>query len=121
MKNGFHIDADGTKAWYKNGELHRTDGAAVEQAAWNTTDPALPCSFGTKAWYLNGQRHRTDGPAIEHADEFKAWYLNGQRHRTNGPAVECADGYKEYWVRGIRITKKKFYSKAFQVQLVMDE
>jgi hypothetical protein len=97
MKNGFHIDADG----YLNGLHIDADGA--------------------KHWYLDGQRHRTNGPAVELADGYKSWYLNGQRHRTDGPAIERANGTKEYWVRGAQIPEKKFYSKAFQVQLVMDE
>jgi hypothetical protein len=35
--------ADGTKEWWLNGELHRTDGPAVEEAN------------GTKEWWLNGE------------------------------------------------------------------
>ena len=58
--------ANGSKAWYLNDQLHRTDGPAYERAD------------GTKAWYLNGQLHRTDGPAIEGADGSKLWYLNGE-------------------------------------------
>ena len=33
-------DADGSKAWYINGQYHREDGPAIENAN------------GTKAWYL---------------------------------------------------------------------
>ena len=33
--------ANGTKLWYLNGVLHRTDGPAIEYAD------------GTKSWYLN--------------------------------------------------------------------
>ena len=58
-------DADGTKRWYLDNKLHRTDGPAVEY-----TD-------GDKHWYLYGKCHRTDGPAIEHADGYKRWYLDG--------------------------------------------
>ena len=29
MKNGLHIDEDGTKRWYLNDKLHRTDGPAI--------------------------------------------------------------------------------------------
>jgi len=36
--------ANGSKAWYLNGELHREDGAAVE---WY---------YGNKEWYLNGKK-----------------------------------------------------------------
>ena len=58
--------ANGDKAWYLNGKLHRTDGPAIEGAD------------GYKAWWLNGKLHRTDGPAIEYANGDKAWYLNGE-------------------------------------------
>ena len=81
-------DKHGDKSWRLNGELHRTDGPAVEWAD------------GGKSWYLNGKRHRTDGPAVERANGTKEWLLNGKRHRTDGPAVERANGTKEWWLNG---------------------
>jgi len=42
MKNGLVEDANGSKHWYLNGELHRMDGPAVEFAN------------GSKRWYVNG-------------------------------------------------------------------
>ena len=42
-KSECKIFPDGTKHWYINGKLHRTDGPAVEY-----TD-------GSKEWYLNGK------------------------------------------------------------------
>ena len=62
------VYADGYKAWWLNGKLHREDGPAVEMAD------------GYKEWWLNGERHREDGPAIENADGTKRWYLNGERY-----------------------------------------
>ena len=38
--------ANGTKAWYLNGQLHREDGPAIEDAD------------GYKAWWLNGKRQK---------------------------------------------------------------
>ena len=58
---------DGTKEWYLNGKLHRTDGPAIEWAD------------GSKAWYLNDKLHRTDGPAIERVDGSNEWWLNGKK------------------------------------------
>ena len=58
--------ANGDKYCYLNGNLHRTDG------------PALEFINGHKAWYLNGKPHRTDGPAIEWPNGDKEWYLNGK-------------------------------------------
>jgi hypothetical protein len=71
-----------------NGQLHRTDGPAVEHAN------------GDKAWYLNDQLHRTDDPAVEFANGTKYWYLDGKVHRTDGPAVEHANGTNEWQLNG---------------------
>ena len=65
MKNGLHINSNGTKEWYLEGNLHREDGPAVEYAD------------GTKEWCLEGKRHRVDGPAIEYPNGNKHWWLNG--------------------------------------------
>jgi hypothetical protein len=59
--------ADGSKAWYVDGQRHRLDG------------PAIECADGYKAWYVDGQRHRLDGPAIECADGSKVWYVDDKR------------------------------------------
>jgi len=59
-------DDNGTKFWYLNGELHRVDGPAVENAD------------GSKFWYLNNKLHRVDGPAIEYANGSKWWCLYGE-------------------------------------------
>lgn len=40
------IFLNGTRVWFKNGELHREDG------------PALEASNGTQVWYINGYTHR---------------------------------------------------------------
>ena len=66
-KDGLNISANGTKRWWLNGQLHRTDGPAEEWAS------------GNKFWYLNGLSHRTDGPAAEYVSGTKYWYLNGQK------------------------------------------
>ena len=76
--------------WYRNEELHRDDGPAIENAD------------GDKAWYRNGLLHRDDGPTVEWADGDKEWWRNGQRHREDGPAVEYANGTKEWWQNGKR-------------------
>jgi len=66
MKPEIKIDEDGTKKYFLNGKLHRSEGPAVENAD------------GSKIWYLNGERHRLDGPAVENADGTKEWYINGK-------------------------------------------
>ena len=83
---GVKTNADGTKAWYVNGQFHRIDGPAIEYAD------------GTKHWYVNGKLHRIDGPAVEWPDGTKLWYINGQRHREDGPAIERASGTKHWFL-----------------------
>jgi hypothetical protein len=84
-----NVNEYGTKRWYLNGNLHRTDGPAIEYGS------------GSKEWYLNGNLHRTDGPAVELASGSKCWYLNGKRHREDGPAVEYSDGSKYWYLNGV--------------------
>ena len=91
-------DSDGSRYWYQNGQLHRTDGPAVEY------------SDGLRYWYQNGVRHRTAGPAVEHPDGSRYWYQNGIRHRTDGPAVEYPNGSKEYWINGETVSAFEMWS-----------
>jgi hypothetical protein len=86
------VEENGTKWWYKNGELHREGGL-----------PAVVGADGTKWWYKNNQLHREGGlPAIEGAFG-KSWWYNGKKHREGGlPAIESADGTKEWWYNGLR-------------------
>jgi hypothetical protein len=93
------VNDDGTKRWYHNDKLHRTDGPAVE------------CADGTKYWYHNNKLHRADGPAIEFVDGTKYWYQNGKFHRTDGPAVEFANGGKLWFLEGIELTEAKWLKK----------
>ena len=77
---------EGKKYWYRNGELHRDDGPAVE---W---------SNGSKHWYKNGERHRDGEPAVDNNDEYKEWRQNGKLHRDDGPAIDNPNGSR-YWYR----------------------
>ena len=52
---------------YLNGELHRTDGPAIEY------------KNGSKEWWQNDKLHRTDGPANEYVDGYKAYYISGAK------------------------------------------
>jgi hypothetical protein len=76
------------EVWYKDGNLHRVDGPAVEDAdgtkRWFKGDKLHRVEVrrlniqGTKYWYKDGERHREDGPAVEDADGTKLWYKNNQ-------------------------------------------
>lgn len=89
MRNGRHLDSDGTESWYENGQLHRDGG------------PALIHPDGSEEWYYDGQLHREDGPAISHQDGMKGWLLNGFRHREDGPALVYPDGSEEWYYKGL--------------------
>ena len=93
------VDDDGDKFWCQNGNLHRTDGPAVEYAD------------GTKEWYQNDKLHRADGPAVEWSNGSKHWYQNGKRHRADGPAVECPNGTKMWFLEGIELTEAEWRNK----------
>jgi hypothetical protein len=58
------VGATGDRFWFKDGELHREDGPAIES------------NKGVGKWYKNGRIHRVDGPAIEYPDGKKYWWLN---------------------------------------------
>lgn len=97
--------SNGLRQWYKEGNLHREDGPAVELAD------------GTKIWFKEGKRHREDGPARENPKGGKEWYKEGKYHRIDGPAVEYLYGQKEWWIDGqklfeeIDISNKLFLGK----------
>lgn len=84
----FLTHPDGSKAWYRNGLLHREDG------------PAFICNDGKESWYRHGRLHREGGEPAVISNEEKGWWLFGKRHRTNGPAYTLANknGYiKQIW------------------------
>ena len=65
MKNGKIINEYGS-SYYKDGELHRTNG------------PAFKGDDGTKFWFINGKFHREDGPAVEWYNGCKEWWLDSR-------------------------------------------
>ena len=67
----YEINEFGTKRWYKEGQLHREDGPAVE------------CDNGNKYWYKEGKCHRIDGPAVEFVDGYKLYYYLGKQIECN--------------------------------------
>jgi hypothetical protein len=73
-------DEFGSKFWRNSkGQLHRTDGPAVEY------------SNGCKIWIANGKRHRINGPAIGWESGDKTWYVNGECLGSND------EGFWELW------------------------
>ena len=95
-----HVDGHGDTYWYNAyGEVHRTDGPAVERAD------------GTREWWIHGKVHRDDGPAVEFADGAREWWIHGKHHRTDGPAIETPDGYLAWWVDDQQLTEEEFRSR----------
>lgn len=65
------IMADGTKSWYRYGELHRENDR-----------PAIERADGSKEWWRNGKRHRdTSQPAVigPANSTIKEYWINGTR------------------------------------------
>ena len=59
---------DGSKTWWKDGEIHREDGPAFEN------------EDGSNIWVRMGKIHREDGPAVERADGINRWFLFGKEY-----------------------------------------
>jgi predicted hydrolase (HD superfamily) len=53
---------DGTREWWIDGKLHRTDG------------PARIWKNGTEEWWFEGMLHRLDGPAVINAGCKNGWW-----------------------------------------------
>lgn len=89
------IISNGSKSLYKDGELHREDGPAVEY--FN----------GSQIWYLNGKCHRMNGPAVELFDGYRAWWRQGEIHREDGPAIQRPDGTAEWYLNNKLIAREE--------------
>ena len=86
LKYRIEDDEDGTRRYYNTaGQLHRTDGPAIEWAD------------GTKWWYQNGLLHRTDGPAIISKTRLPSFWLNGEYMTPR--EYDCAVGYVKRFAR----------------------
>lgn len=68
-KNGRIEEWRGSFSWYKDGELHREGGPAIE---WEDGKH--------KEWYLHGELHREDGPAVEQLVGNLQWWVHGVQY-----------------------------------------
>ncbi len=99
MKNGKHVEENGTVLYYKNDLLHREDG------------PAMVTKDKTQVWYKNGNVHSyNNNPAIITQDGFKAWYDTGIRHRSDGPAIINPDGTLSFYYLGYFAAEKEVFN-----------
>ena len=92
---------NGTKHWYKDGELHREDGPAIE---WKN---------GYKLWYKDGKQHRENGPAIEFVNGDKHWLKDDKLHREDGPAIEERIGINKWYLNGVRYCQAEYDFKIY--------
>ncbi len=83
-------EPDGTVMWFKDNDLHRTDGPAQEELD------------GTTQWWQNGKLHREDGPAWEKPNGNRMWLQNGDLHRIDGPAIEGPGRFMQWWLHGVQ-------------------
>ena len=85
-----YVGRDGTKKWYKHGELNDP---------WDGV-PAVLCGNGDKYFYRDGLKHRDGGlPAVE-CRKHQEYWVNGERHREDGLPAVIIGKYTEYWVNG---------------------
>lgn len=112
---------DGVTVWEnEKGELHRTDGPAVEypdgSKQWFENGKFLReegnYTHVVKDWYKEGNRFR------EEADGSKRLYKDGVLHNTEGPAVVYTNGAKEWWIGGERVQTR---GSASSFKVVTDE
>lgn len=71
---------NGTTRYYKDGQLDREDG------------PAVQYPNGTEIWYRNGSLHCDDGPAVRCHDGTKIWFQAGVCSRKDGPCFVWPNG-----------------------------
>lgn len=72
MDGPARISRDGTKRWYKYGNLHRLDG------------PALIQDGVRKVWFINNKMHRIDGPAHCWYDHESGEYTKSVEYYIDG-------------------------------------
>ena len=96
-----------SRAWYENGNLHRTDG------------PAIIWKCGSSFWYQNGKPHREDGPAVIYLEGTDGWFLNGKLHRTDGPAVYLENGGGMYYLNGSFFDKEEWFKQLTPEELAV--
>jgi hypothetical protein len=93
VKGNLVESANGDRAWYAFGQLHREGDL-----------PAVENANGDQYWYKNGVVHRElNLPAVVRPGFFRSWHYHGLLHREHDlPAVEFATGEREWWYNGIR-------------------
>jgi hypothetical protein len=91
------IYTDGRREWRQLGELHRTDGPALEPAS---ATPPCNCSYPGFGWYLRGQRMSVQEWLLQ------ARYLPGGLDSLCGPDWEThLDAPGRAWLKRLRSGK----------------
>lgn len=98
VSNGKRTTRAGRVYWYKDGQLHRDDGPAVEEVK------------GWTSWFHEGKLHRDDGadePSAMPYTGHKQWWQEGRLHRVTGPAVVWPDGREEWHLQGRELSAEE--------------
>ena len=90
------VDAYKRICYYKNGKLHREDGAAIIY------------DDGTKYWMLNGLQHRESGSAYEDFKYHKKWWYKGNLYGYDYDFTNIS------WIEHIQKLKREEEFKIFK-------
>lgn len=80
------IRVDDSIRFYKNGDLHHTDG------------PAIIFDNGNTQYWYKGVPHRLDGPAVDYED-YKEWWVLGKQYNEKDfyfrlESLKCPEYFK---------------------------
>lgn len=93
------MDHSFSRAWFRKGLLHRSDGPAIKtdlQEMWflngvvHRAEGRAICNHGETAYYQKGKIHNDDGPAQTLNRDGKLiynYFIDSKLHRVDGPAV----------------------------------
>ena len=106
MKNGCIFTKD-HRYWYKDGEVHREDGPAIEFSSF-------------EGWFINGLCHILEGPAKIWKNGDKEWWINGQIHRLEGPAA-LNSGEELWYIRNNEYTPEEHPFNIFRIEYYLSK
>ena len=97
---------NGSKQWYRHGQIHRDGG------------PACESPDGETSWWQNHQFHREDGPALFKPDGVRQWFFRGKCHREDGPAlyVEGKEDQGDWYLHGRKLDGAEIEAQKMRIE-----
>jgi hypothetical protein len=89
------IMANGTKFWYKDGEMHR-----------DNDEPSF-IDGTTKMWHKDGILYRDNDLPAFISSAWTLWYKNGVIHRDNNKPAAINSKEKRWYINGKELNKKQ--------------